>query len=356
MADTLGIRPVDLSIDRAYTQSLVGGIQALGAQLRGDLQTIQTNKQLQSFAGQLQGINPQSLDFAPQMVNAISSNPLAAQSQAGRSAIGMLGNAHEAYLREQADIRNFNQQIDLFGRQQGALDKRDERNFSQQKERDDEAERRRIAQEERELGRPKISNSPYGTAITDQRTGETKYNPNPYYQGRGGTSRDYAHEAQGQALRKSAEAARREFAKAEAVMTEANAEIIAADAINESTDDARKNRELLRTKAKEYRTLADKRRIEMEELERRVQSHYGPSTQAPAAPQPSIPAAPPTGNPVNSLDLPVMGPPPSFTMGMTDAIPGLGAEPSLFPAAPAAAPVVAAPQTLRYIPGKGLVR
>lgn len=96
---SLGIRPANLAPLEANQQQMMTGLQQLGLQLRNDLQTIQTNRQLQSFGQQLQDIRPDSNDFAPQIVQAIAQNPLAAHSPAGIAIINQLGDAHKAYIQ-----------------------------------------------------------------------------------------------------------------------------------------------------------------------------------------------------------------------------------------------------------------
>jgi hypothetical protein len=81
-------------------------LQQLGAQVRSDLQTIQTNRQLQGFSQAAQQLNTNSQDFPKEVVGLISQYPMAAQTPIGTAAINQLGAAHKLWAQEQARIQN----------------------------------------------------------------------------------------------------------------------------------------------------------------------------------------------------------------------------------------------------------
>lgn len=81
-------------------------LQNLGAQVRQDVQTIQTNRQLSGLAQAAQNVNTNSPDAPKQLVGLISQFPMAAQTPVGAAAINQLGAAHKLWAQEQARTQN----------------------------------------------------------------------------------------------------------------------------------------------------------------------------------------------------------------------------------------------------------
>ena len=94
----------NLQIEGMRQQSQL--LQQLGRQVREDVQTIQTSRQLSGLAQATQNVNTNSPEFPRQVVGLISQYPMAAQTPIGAAAINQLGAAHKAWAQEQAAIRN----------------------------------------------------------------------------------------------------------------------------------------------------------------------------------------------------------------------------------------------------------
>jgi hypothetical protein len=89
-------------------------LQSLGKQVRETVQTIQTQRQLQTFAQGIKNVDPASPDFNRQVVGLMASTPMAMSTPIAKAAISQLGAEHALWRREQA-------QEDAFGRQLGLL-------------------------------------------------------------------------------------------------------------------------------------------------------------------------------------------------------------------------------------------
>lgn len=85
-------------------------LQQLGQQVRQDVQTIQTNRQLQGLAQAAQNVNVESTDFPKQAIGLLSQYPMAAQTPVGAAAISQLGMAHREWAAEQAKISAYNRE------------------------------------------------------------------------------------------------------------------------------------------------------------------------------------------------------------------------------------------------------
>lgn len=109
---TLGVRPIDTGFLRDISRQQSAMLEQLGAQVRSDVTQIQTNRQLQGFSQAVQGIDPTSKGYAQQIIGAISSYPLAAQSPLGGAVINQLGAAHSLWQQEQAQGRRDNAMLD----------------------------------------------------------------------------------------------------------------------------------------------------------------------------------------------------------------------------------------------------
>lgn len=108
----LGVNPVDTGLMQQGMRIQSQLLQNLGAQLRSDVQTLQTNRQLSGLAQNIQSIDPNSPDFAPKLVGLMSQYPMAAQSPIGQAAINTLGAQHRAYQAELAAQRSFDRSFD----------------------------------------------------------------------------------------------------------------------------------------------------------------------------------------------------------------------------------------------------
>lgn len=124
ISPTLGIsNQYDARPVMEYASIASQSLQQLGAQLQNDITTIQTNQQLRSFQQDLQGINPldtKSPQFAVQMTQAITNNPLAAHSPVGIQAINQLGAAHQAAIQGGFLGQRLQTQEDVAGIRAGA--------------------------------------------------------------------------------------------------------------------------------------------------------------------------------------------------------------------------------------------
>lgn len=94
----------NLQIEGMRMQSQL--LQQLGKQVRDDVQTIQTNRQLSGLAQAAQQIDVKSPDFSKSVVGLISQYPMAAQTPIGAAAINQLGSAHKLWAQEQAKLQN----------------------------------------------------------------------------------------------------------------------------------------------------------------------------------------------------------------------------------------------------------
>lgn len=102
----LGVNPLDTGLMETGMKIQSDLLQNLGRQLRQDVQTIQTQRQLSGLAQNIQQVDPNSPDFSQKMVGLMSQYPMAAKSPIGQAAINTLGAQHKAYLQEQAIQRN----------------------------------------------------------------------------------------------------------------------------------------------------------------------------------------------------------------------------------------------------------
>jgi len=96
ISPTLGITPIDTAPIMRFGDAASQQLQQLGQQLRNDITTIQTNRQLQDFAQALPtDVDPNNNpDFYRQINSAASQYPLAAHSPVGMSILNQLGKAH----------------------------------------------------------------------------------------------------------------------------------------------------------------------------------------------------------------------------------------------------------------------
>jgi len=106
MPEYMGIRQFDPSLDIQAMHAQSQLLQQLGARVRTDIATIQTNRQLAGLAQAAQNVNVESPDFPKQAISLISQYPMAVQSPVGAAAINQLGAAHKLWAQEQAAIRN----------------------------------------------------------------------------------------------------------------------------------------------------------------------------------------------------------------------------------------------------------
>lgn len=104
----LGVNPLDTGLMREAMRDQSQLLQQLGAQVRQDVQTVQTNMQLRGFSQALQSgaVNPDSPDFGKQAIGLMSAYPMAAKSPLGMAAINQLGAQHKFWQQERLQLRN----------------------------------------------------------------------------------------------------------------------------------------------------------------------------------------------------------------------------------------------------------
>lgn len=90
--------------------SIVAGIRRTGQEIRKNLQTIQTNKQLNAFGQEAATLDPAAPNFATSLMGLAGKYPLAAGSEAGQTMVGLLASANKNAMGLEMDARNFNQQ------------------------------------------------------------------------------------------------------------------------------------------------------------------------------------------------------------------------------------------------------
>lgn len=90
--------------------SIVAGIRRTGQEIRKNLQTVQTNKQLNAFGQEAATLDPAAPNFASSLMGLAGKYPLAASSEAGQTMVGLLSAANKNALGLEMDARNFNQQ------------------------------------------------------------------------------------------------------------------------------------------------------------------------------------------------------------------------------------------------------
>lgn len=91
----------DPTLDRQNMAIQASLLQQLGNQLRRDVQTVQTNRQLKGFTEGLQNVNPDSEQFGQQIVGLMGQYPMALQTPLAQSAVSQLGAQHRYWQQEQ---------------------------------------------------------------------------------------------------------------------------------------------------------------------------------------------------------------------------------------------------------------
>jgi hypothetical protein len=91
----------DPTLDRQNMAIQASLLQNLGAQIRKDVQTVQTNRQLKGFTEGLQNVNPDSDQFGQQIVGLMGQYPMALQTPLAQSAVSQLGAQHRYWQQEQ---------------------------------------------------------------------------------------------------------------------------------------------------------------------------------------------------------------------------------------------------------------
>lgn len=102
----LGVNPIDNSLNRQAMAFQSDLLQQLGAQVRNDIRVVQTNRQLQGFAQEVQNVSPTSPEFPREVVGLMSRYPLATMSPIGQAAINQLGAERKFYQQEQMAMRD----------------------------------------------------------------------------------------------------------------------------------------------------------------------------------------------------------------------------------------------------------
>lgn len=104
---------LDTSLNRQAMAYQADLLQNLGAQVRKDVTTVMTNRQMQGLAQGLQSVDTTSPQFGRQITGLLAQYPLAAQSPLGQAAINQLGAEFKLNQQLAAENRRFDNQLGL---------------------------------------------------------------------------------------------------------------------------------------------------------------------------------------------------------------------------------------------------
>lgn len=99
--------------------AIAASIRRTGQEVAKNVERIYTNKQVQAFGQEVQGVNPNSPDFVPSLLGIASKYPMAMKDERGQMIISMLGQQHRGYLAEQNAAADFGRAQALEGTRQG---------------------------------------------------------------------------------------------------------------------------------------------------------------------------------------------------------------------------------------------
>lgn len=88
-------------------------IRRTGQEVAQNVRRIYTNRQLQGFGQEVQGLDPAQPNFVPSLLGMASKYPLAMESEAGQSMMSLLGKQYQSFLTAQQGLTNFQQDKEL---------------------------------------------------------------------------------------------------------------------------------------------------------------------------------------------------------------------------------------------------
>lgn len=96
----------DPTLDRQNMAIQASLLQNLGAQVRRDIQTVQTNRQTRGFVEGLSSVDPKSPEYFQQITELGDRYPFAANNPLVKSVVSQMGAEHTAWTRAQLDQQN----------------------------------------------------------------------------------------------------------------------------------------------------------------------------------------------------------------------------------------------------------
>lgn len=116
------IPALDTSLTRQAMAFQADLFQNLGNQIRKDITTVVTNRQMQGLAEGLQSVDTTSPQFGRQVAGLFAQYPLAAQSPLGQAAINQLGSEFKLNQQIAAEDRRFDNQLGIYAAKRYADD------------------------------------------------------------------------------------------------------------------------------------------------------------------------------------------------------------------------------------------